>query len=152
MSVKPESSFIKKVHGKLPAVVYREKTHNAYRGGTPDVYYSAPASELWVEYKYIARIPVRANVVPDLSALQQLWLKGRYAEGRNVAVIVGCPDGGVIYQHEEWLTPLVPEDFRGRLQSVDDLAKWITAFTCGGGDVSTDHRRAGTAAHRRVRA
>lgn len=151
MSVKPESSFIKKVHGKLPAVVYREKTHNAYRGGTPDVYYSAPASDLWVEYKFIARIPVRAQVTADLSALQKLWLDGRHAEGRSVAVIVGCPDGGVIYQRGEWHTPLTPEEFRGRLQSVDDLANWIKTYTCGGGDVSSDHRRAGTASHRGIR-
>lgn len=52
--------------------------------------------------------------------------------GRNVAIIIGCPDGCVVYQHEEWLTPLAPEDFRGRLQPVDDLAKWIETFTCGG--------------------
>ena len=69
--------------------------HNAYRGGTPDVWYSGSRGDLWVEYKWIARIPKRGTIVPKLSPLQLDWLTKRKAQGRNVLVIVGSPKGAL---------------------------------------------------------
>lgn len=125
MTAKPETLYIGRVHKAL-VNVYHEKNHNAYRGGTPDVWYSGDLGDLWVEYKYIAKLPVRSVILPDLSGLQTRWLGNRYDEGRRVAVIVGSPRGGRIYQAREWLEPLTPEEFCRDLLSPKEIAAWIT--------------------------
>ena len=92
----PENTFITSVHKHLPTKLYRMKNHNQYNGGIPDCWYSGDKADLWVEYKY-KRAPglLTASMTPDLSALQTDWLVSRYAEGRNVAVIMGSEKGGV---------------------------------------------------------
>jgi hypothetical protein len=102
------------------------KNHNQYTAGIPDVWYSGSAADLWVEYKFIEKIPVRASILPNLSALQQEWLRSRYEEGRNVMVIVGCKSGAVIYRDLEWEIPLSPEEFSSRLLDRTAVAKVIT--------------------------
>lgn len=71
--------------------------HNPYRGGTWDVWYSGIRGDLWVEYKWLSKWQAQRIITPDLSALQLDWGRSRIVEGRNLAVIIGCPDGGVIY-------------------------------------------------------
>lgn len=131
MAHKPETTFTHSVHRHLPATLYRMKTHNPYLGGVPDMYYSGRGAALWVEYKFVV-LPKRASTVVDttLSALQIEWLRGRHAEGRELAVIVGCRDGGVVYRDLEWETAAPTLDqFRARLQSRAALAAWIVAAT-----------------------
>lgn len=96
MSRKPETSFINGVHRYLPAAVYRMKNHNEYVGGIPDVWYSSTKRDLWVEYKYLPISKPRSTVVPNLSPKQLHWINSRQTEGRNVWVIVGYKEGGVI--------------------------------------------------------
>ena len=58
MSAKPENTFIGSVHKKFGVKKpYFEKMYNPLRSGTPDVYYSGDAGQLWIEYKFIPRIP-----------------------------------------------------------------------------------------------
>jgi hypothetical protein len=71
--------------------------HNAYRGGTPDVWYSGPGGDLWVEYKWAKKCPTLAEIPELLSALQRDWLIKRANEGRAVAVIVGWPGGSTVW-------------------------------------------------------
>lgn len=105
---KPETRFIDSVHRlfsdkKTP---HREKTNNPYRKGTFDVWYSGVAGDLWVEYKYLPKDPqiIRAN---ELMTQHQLdWGEDRYMEGRNVAVIIGFPAGGVILRNLSWCYPI----------------------------------------------
>lgn len=104
--------------------------NNPYRSGTADWWYSGAKADLWIEYKFIPRIPVRALIVPDLSPRQKDWLDGRLSEGRNVAVIVGCPEGGVLYRERFWLEALEPEQFRARVLERNALARWIVLQTC----------------------
>jgi hypothetical protein len=80
--------------------------HNAYRSGTADVWYSGNLGDLWVEYKYLRKLPVLApvRIVKLLSAQQLLWLNQRYAEGRTVAVVLGSPGNGWVYEKGEWNT------------------------------------------------
>ena len=101
--------------------------NNPYSSGTADVWYSGKKADLWVEYKYLPRTPQRAQVSPYklLSSLQLEWLEGRYAEGRNVFVIIGCPDGGVVLCAPELRQDIPAETFRERLQSRVQLAEWI---------------------------
>ena len=127
MSAKPETTFINALHRKLPTSVYHMKNNNPYTGGIPDCWYSGQLGDVWVEYKYLPTMPVRADVHPAklLSALQMQWLNGRYAEGRNVAVIIGAPKGGVLLVDRAWEMSLSPQLFASLIRSKDDLIEWI---------------------------
>lgn len=128
----PESRFIAAVHRKLHPCVYREKMHNAYRGGTPDVWYSGNSDDLWAEYKWIPELPKKApiRVQKLLSALQLQWLERRYAEGRNIVVILGSPTGAWIYEHRAWENDLPLSDFHALALSKQQVADEIRRRTC----------------------
>lgn len=131
MSSKPETTFIASVHKHLPKDLYHMKNHNQYNGGIADVWYSG-GRDLWIEYKFI-QVPQRSTTVIDLvgskypaiSSLQQEWLRGRHAEGRNVGVIVGCKEGGVWFPGVSWDTTYTTEWFRGSILSRKKLADLI---------------------------
>ena len=122
----PENTFILGVHRHLPADLYRMKNHNQYNGGIPDVWYSGPAGDLWVEYKYVA-LPKRENTVVtiDLSDLQKNWITSRVSEGRDVGVIVGCKDGGVWFPGTSWGLAHTSLQFRASIESRQSLANLI---------------------------
>ena len=133
MSSKPETTFIASIHKHLPLknVLHREKMNNPYSSGTADVWYSGNGGDLWIEYKFLPRIPQRGVVDPKklLTALQLHWLNGRYDEGRNVAVVIGCPTGGVLLLDRIWETELTPSQFTSLIRSSIDLADWIREQT-----------------------
>lgn len=106
MATKPETTFYTSIHKLLDKRLHREKMNNPYRSGTADVWYSGTADDLWVEYKYVTKVPKMAPIMvhKELSAQQLLWLQGRYEEGRNVVVILGTPLGAWIYQGRDWET------------------------------------------------
>lgn len=135
MSAKPETTFTKSVHNHLPPELYRCKTNNPYIGGIPDVWYSGADSDLWVEYKFEV-LPKRDDtIVPiTLSQLQTDWLNDRYREGRNVAVIVGCKEGGVVLTDLAWNSSLTKKIFLGKIMNRQQIANWIMerlGGTCG---------------------
>lgn len=121
---KPETRFIGAIHKMIPQV-YAEKMNNPWRAGTPDVYYSGDVGDLWVEYKFIERIPRSKEILPELTPRQSRWLNNRYDEGRNVAVVLGTPLGGVIYRNKEWLTPLDSEALEALVIPRKEVALWI---------------------------
>lgn len=134
MAVKPENQFISGVHKYLPSVkmLHREKMCNPYRGGTADWWYSGSIKDLWIEYKFLPSVPQRGSITPErsgLTALQLDWLRGRHAEGRNVAVIVGCPLGGVILRDLEWEYAIPASDFVKRVVDRKTLSAWIEQQT-----------------------
>lgn len=132
MASKPESNFRLKVERDLPRALHREKMNNPYRGGTADCWYSGHRGDLWVEYKFLPQLPQRGIIDAKrmgLTALQLQWLRGRYEEGRNVSVIVGCPTGGVIMRGLEWEAGIAAEVFAQRVVSAKELAQWITQQT-----------------------
>ena len=132
MAAKPETTFTASVHRHLPVDLYRIKNNNTFNAGQPDVWYSGGKTDLWVEYKFIV-LPKRGETVidlvsgrsPDISYLQQDWLRRRHAEGRNVGVIVGCKEGGVWFPNLAWENPLKTDIFRGSLQSRIELAQTL---------------------------
>jgi len=137
-SRKPETVFIVSVHNHLSRSVYALKNHNEYVGGIPDCWYSGNKADLWVEYKFLSRTPSRAivHLTPDkprtsgdLSILQEEWLENRYKEGRSVAVVVGCPEGGIILRDQEWTWEFTPQMFRDRLLPRKAIAQWIEGVT-----------------------
>ena len=105
------------------------KNHNDYIGGIPDVWYSGTRNDLWVEYKYLSISQPRITVVPDLSPKQLHWITCRQAEGRNVWVIVGYKNGGVIYTElDDIKYGLHPEVFISWTLSRPELAERIGDF------------------------
>lgn len=123
-TTKPENRFIASVHRHLPRT-YAEKMNNPWRAGTADVWYSGDRGDLWVEYKFIERIPRSAEILPDLTPRQKRWLNNRFDEGRNVAVVLGTPTGGVIYRNKEWMRPLDHVTLAGLIVPRDEIARWI---------------------------
>jgi hypothetical protein len=130
--VKPENRFLNLVHKHLPNTVYFEKTHNIYRGGTPDVYYEGPKTILWAEYKYLPKLPKTINLIgqktPPLSALQQRWLTRAQANNVNVAVIIGSPQGNFVLENLSWKEPHPVDQLASML--VAEIASWIQMKTC----------------------
>lgn len=100
--------------------------NNPYSSGTPDFWFSGKR-DLWVEYKWLPRDPLRGavNVGKLLSALQARWLRSRHTEGRGVAVIVGCPSGGVPLAGVSWDREIPATEFRELTLSRRDLSNWI---------------------------
>lgn len=129
MAAKPETTFIAGVHKKLPKSVYHMKNNNTYVGGIADCWYSGSGGDLWVEYKYLPRTPGPRSHGVDamklLSPLQQAWLRDRRMENRNVAVIIGCPDGGVVLTDRTWELELTVKQFTSLLRSKEALAEWV---------------------------
>lgn len=131
--MKPENTFIGSVHKHLSENVYRMKNNNQYNSGIADVWYSGPARDLWVEYKFI-KVPARQDTVIDiaLSELQKKWLIDRHNEGRNVAVIVGSKDGGVYFPNISWsFQPYNAKFFREAMVPRKTLADIISGFSGG---------------------
>ena len=132
---KPENTFIAAVNRLLPDV-YHEKMNNPYRSGTPDVWYSGSKADLWVEYKYVLKLPVNAplRVRADLLSEQQvLWLARRFVENRHVIVVVGCPEGCLVLSgpHEWERNDVHAEEFRRRMIPRAELAGFIRKHTTG---------------------
>ena len=105
------------------------KNHNQYNGGIPDVWYSGPAADLWIEYKFVA-LPKRENtlITIELSELQKNWITSRDAEGRSVGVIVGSKDGGVWFPGTTWGAEITMLQFRASIESRKTLADRIARF------------------------
>ena len=123
---KPETVFIESVHRHLPVgSPYRMKNHNEYVGGVFDCWYSGSKTDLWIEYKFIV-LPKRDDtmIVPNLSALQLQWGNGRRDEGRNVAIVVGCKEGGVWLRHDQW-AGCTTKEFRAMMVTRRNLADLI---------------------------
>lgn len=128
-----ESIYTASIGKLLPPSVYKLKLCLPYTAGVADSWYSGAAGDLWVEWKYLKSIPHVVDLVggkhPMVSKLQQHWLRGRHAEGRRVAVIVGCREGAVILPGLQWTTGMSRDDFRRRLVSRRDVANWIANQT-----------------------
>lgn len=132
MASKPETNFVTGVHKHLPPGrrdPYWMKNNNIYTSGIWDCWYSGDAGDLWVEYKFLERVPVRAPFAPALSELQLDWGRQRYHEGRTMAVIVGCKAGGVIFENLDWEQDITKADFERRLMTRAELAAWIIRQT-----------------------
>jgi len=129
LSAKPETTFYQSVIRHLPpeSQLHREKMSNPYRGGTADTWLSGSKADLWIEWKFI-KLPVRdeTRITIDLSALQREWLRCRHLEGRNVWVVVGCKEGGVLMQYPNaWASAWKTETFKVNLQTRQSIAAAI---------------------------
>jgi hypothetical protein len=129
MASKPETRYRLRVENKLPSGIYHLKLALPYAGGVADSWYSSTDGDLWVEYKWIPKPPVRVDLDlvggddPWISKLQQDWLRDRHEEGRNVGVIVGTPKGGLIFPGREWESPVSPEHLE--FVDIEEVVRWL---------------------------
>lgn len=119
-----ESQFTAAIKRKLHKDVYALKVSLRFAKDVADNWYSGKGGDLWVEWKYLKSTPKRFHT-PKLSPGQRIWLNARYDEGRNVAVMVGCPDGGIIYQHKSWNEGLSTEHLVPRAELVNFIEKAV---------------------------
>ena len=124
-----EHSFIKSIHRFLPSELYRWKIHDTYTSGVPDSFYAGPAGILFVEYKYIKKLPVKdtTQLKTTLSPLQIQWLNRMDGFGQQTAVIVGCEDTAVTLTSGDWNSPLFKCDYVQRAVTRKDIANWISS-------------------------
>lgn len=116
-----ESGYTRAVNKKLPKNVFAWKINARYAGGVPDCWYSSPDGDMWVEFKYLPKLPKKLTA--KLSALQKEWLNKRFDEGRKVAVIVGSPEGAIIIQDKKWDQQQVVKTPLNKTQ----VADWINS-------------------------
>ena len=126
---KPETVFSGAINRLLPYQLHYEKMNNPYRSGTADFWYSGSKADLWIEYKWLPKHKESVNLTegtkPALSVQQQNWLRRRYSEGRNVAVVVGTPNGAKILRDLDWERTWSATAFITR----SELAAWIIKET-----------------------
>ena len=95
-----ERDFKAKLRKHLKPHVYIQSMSSLATAGTPDLWISG-RRDLWIEVKYDDK--TKGAVTPKLSALQRAWLHDRWAEGRNVCVIVGtAPGEGIVFCDKQW--------------------------------------------------
>lgn len=134
MSRKPENQFVTGVHEYLPPVteLYRAKMQNPFTAGIWDWWYSGREADLWVEYKF-STLPKRPDTlfVPNLSPLQRAWGQGRTKEGRELLVVQGFRDGGVLYTKDRphWEDELSAKELKHLMRSRKEIAQYIVEVT-----------------------
>lgn len=137
MASKPETNFSNAVRAALPEGIYSMKNNNDYVSGVPDLWFSGLAGDLWVEMKFVPKLPVKVPLRPYdlLSKLQEEWLRNRYNEKRNVAVIIGCKRlhriEGIILRDLAWEKDILPCDFDKCIVSKEKLVEFIAKQTIG---------------------
>ena len=126
MARKPEAQYTAAVGKLIPPSVYALKLSLPYTAGVADSWYSGPARDLWVEWKYLQTIPPSVDCNGLLTKLQAAWLRDRHHEGRSVAVIVASRSGGVMFPGLSWQIPVTRADFLAKAQTKRDLANHLT--------------------------
>ncbi len=130
MAAKPETNFSNALRKEL-SDIYSMKNNNEYVAGVPDLWFSGPRGDLWVEMKFVPKLPKRVPLRPGelLSALQAQWLRNRHEEGRNVAVIVGCKRDrlleGIILTDLKWELDIPSQHLDALIVSKSELVLWI---------------------------
>mgnify|MGYP001234107327 CR=1 FL=1 len=122
-----EHGFIKSVHSYLPSTVYKWKIRDTYTGGIPDVFYAGPQCMMFIEYKYVKKLPVRSktNIKCSISALQQTWLQRMYNQEHKVAVVLGVGREALIMDQGQWCNPITTNSFNKNCVPFKQVAKWI---------------------------
>lgn len=126
-----EHSFIRSIHRKLPDDVYAWKINDNFQGGVADAYYSqAGGNDMWIEYKFIPKLPKRdaTPVQFGLSELQKDWLRARLLDGRTVSVIVGSHEGSLILTNGAWEAPITKETFTRNAVETSAVVAYILSI------------------------
>ena len=123
-----EHSFIRSIHRKLPRGIYHWKIRDSFSNGVPDCYYEGPKGSLWVEYKYIKKLPSRnsSKVTINLSELQKNWIQRAVTNNQNCAVVVGTNENLAIFKNGDWTFRITKEYYLRISSTKDSLVDYIT--------------------------
>jgi hypothetical protein len=121
-----EHSFVKSVHRKLPLDIFKWKIHDTFTGGVPDALYAGSKSILFVEYKYIKKLPAKDTTLikTSLSPLQIIWLE-RMNQSASSALIIGSPDN-IYIATNDFANPICKSEFMKHKTSIDDVITFIS--------------------------
>lgn len=141
-----EHSFIKSVHRRLPPELFKWKIHDTYTGGVPDVMYGGPAGILFVEYKYVPKLPVRESTLikTTLAPLQINWLNRMVDCGQNAALIVGIEKHALIILGKDWTANISKRYYIEHQLTIPQLCTWIERQCTVGGQVNERQGRSNT--------
>lgn len=120
-----ENSFWQALRKKLVPKVYALKLNVRYVAGVPDVWLSGSKDDLWLELKFLPKLPPVIDCTKLLSVGQQLWLEGRHNEGRNTSVLVGSPEGHVLYDGLDWKSQMTRGTFIQSCKTTSDIAELL---------------------------
>jgi hypothetical protein len=129
-----EHGYIRSIHRLLPTELFKWKIHDNYAGGVPDCFYAGPTAQLWVEYKWLAKLPAmpKTMIKPKLSAQQLAWLIKMSGLSFPCAVIIGTPHGGLLLDDPfKWTNGLMKKKAETQLITTQDLAKKIHQHCTG---------------------
>lgn len=123
--------------------MYKWKIKDDYAGGVPDAWYCGAHGTLFVEYKYVPKLPKRESTIikADLSELQYLWLTQRKKQNVDCLVILGTPLGGVVFTDiDEAKKGIILSELRERVQPNKKIADFI-ASQCLGKELNAQHHK-----------
>lgn len=110
------------------AGLFSWKINDSYAGGVTDFFLEGDQADAWVEVKYIKQLPKRDTTIIDLmnprtylSILQQAWLRRRYTKRKDAYVLVGCPEGSILFTELEWETAQPADFYRRNVRSHDEV-------------------------------
>jgi len=109
--------------------VYALKIQTLMNNGVPDCWYSGNKDDLWVEMKYISKLPKRESteIKSMLSDLQTEWIGDRYTEGRTVCAIIGSEKGWCIQTDpNQWENPILQCELT---LTRNEVIEWIVKQT-----------------------
>lgn len=125
-----ESTWTAAVNKLVDKEVYVLKVSLRFTAGVPDCFYEGASDECWAEYKYLSSVPRELDLTggkdPIITRLQQTWLTRRHNNGKRVMVVVGSPDGGVLFPALDWQRIITREEFLERALTKKEIAAEIS--------------------------
>lgn len=124
--MQPEAKYKADIRKRVKPFAYVLGNSNSFTAGIPDHWYSGNKSDLWVEYKFLRKLPKIIDPLDLLSPLQADWLETRHREGRHIAVIIASPHGALIYDGLSWKgAPTSRQHFLDQAEDKKAIAHWI---------------------------
>jgi len=120
-----ETSFWQSLRKKLVPRVYALKLNLRFVAGVPDCWLSGSEEDLWLELKYVQKLPPIVDSTKLLTALQQQWLAERYAEGRRVGALIGSSDGHLFFSGLSWQKPISREKWIQTGMTTKEMADFL---------------------------
>ena len=131
-----EHSFIRSIHTNMSSDVFVWKLAAKYHGGVPDAWYSGPSGYMFIEYKYVSKLPKRSTtpVKIALTELQRAWLRTAISHNHLAYIVLGSEAGVYITQdpdlkrvtQEQFISQCIPKQvFINRIERVCTRGKTL---------------------------
>lgn len=118
-----ETSFWQSLRKMLVPRIYALKLNLRFIAGVPDCWLSGAHQDLWLELKYLQKIPPIVDPTKLLTVLQQDWIVCRHSEGRFVGVLIGSSAGHVYFPSLSWQVSVTRETFLTQAKKTREIAE-----------------------------